>query len=222
MTESDLGSRPWEGASQRHVVSGEGETRPRSAPYIPPRALHALGVPARIRIIAILNERVMSPTQYADEFDLDRRTVARHFSALEKLGYLEVMKTISGGRRGGPEKIYRATQAAIFDDAMWERLPDPIRQDYSGVIWETYGQRVTEAMTKGTFDQDLDRHFSWAPLKMSPSTWTKLQTGLNEFLDWAMELEVEAVDSGEDLINTTIGLAGFRSPSTAQDGPPVR
>jgi DNA-binding transcriptional ArsR family regulator len=222
MTESDVPSQPWEGASQGSVMPGEGESRPRSAPYIPPRAVHALAVPARVRIIAILNERAMSPTQYAAESDLDRTAVARHFSKLEKLGYLEVAKTISTGKRGRPEKIYRAIQAAIFDDAMWERLPEQIRQDYSGVIWETYGQRVTEAMKEGTFDLDLDRHFSWSPLKLNKRGWTQLQTGLNEFLDWAMELEVEAVESGEALINMTIGLAGFRSPSTAQDGPPVR
>jgi hypothetical protein len=202
------------------------EESPRSVPYISPKMVAALSVPARVRIIAELKERPMSPTRYAEEWNLDVPKTCRHFNRLEKLGYLEVVDEVSGGRRGAPERIFRATQIVVFDTAMWELLPEPIRRDYSGVIWETYGKRVNQALEAGTLDADVDRHFSWKPLKLDRRAWTQFIKGLDDFLDWVMDLEVESDKrmqvTGEEPINSTVGLAGFRSPKTAQDGPPVR
>jgi hypothetical protein len=109
---------------------------------------------------------------------------------------------------------------------MWERLPQAIRRDYSGVIWETYGKRVNEAMQAGTFDADVDRHFSWKPIKVDRQGWEQMVTGLDAYLDRVMDIEVESAKrmaaSGEEPISATVGLGGFRSPKSAQDGPPVR
>jgi hypothetical protein len=168
----------------------------------------------------------MSPARFASEFDLDAPHTCRHFNALHKLGYLEVVDEVSGGRVGAPERIFRGTQVALFDTAMWERLPETIRRDYSGVIWETYGRRVNQALEAGTLDQDLDRHFSWTPLKLDRIGWKQFVTGLDAYLDWAMDLAVEAAErmaeTGEEPINATMGLSGFRSPKSTQDGRPVR
>jgi DNA-binding transcriptional ArsR family regulator len=204
----------------------QGKDKSRSAPYVPPRMVAAMSVPARVAILAELNERSMSPSRYAEEFDLDQTKICRHFSRLEQLGYLEVVDEVSGGRRGAPERIFRATQVALFDTAMWERLPEPIRRDYSGVIWETYGRRVNQAFEAGTLDADVDRHLSWKPLRLDRLGWTQFVTGLDDHLDRVMDIEVESAErmaeTGEEPITATVGLAGFRSPKTASDGPPVR
>jgi hypothetical protein len=185
-----------------------------------------MATPALAKILAILNERTMGPAQYADEFDIPTRTAYRHFKKLEELGYLEVIDAATTGRRGPHERIFRGTQIVLFDTAMWERLPELIRRGYSGVIWETYGRRVNQALKTGTFDADTNRHFSWKPLKLDEQGWKTLVTGLDNFLDWVMDVEVEAAtrmwESGEEPMNATVGLAGFRSPKSAQDGPPVR
>jgi DNA-binding transcriptional ArsR family regulator len=222
-----------ESGSQDPPRTSEGSSLPearddrkaRSAPYVPPRMVQAMSVPARVRILAVLNERSMGASQYAEEFNLEVTAICRHFAKLEKLGYLEEVDVLSG-RRGRPERIFRATQVVLFDTKMWERLPEAIRCDYSGVIWETYGKRVNEAMEAGTFDADVKRHFSWKPIKVDQQGWEEFVTGLDAYLDRVMEIEVESAErmaeSGEEPISATVGLGGFRSPKSAQDGPPVR
>lgn len=198
---------------------------PRAAPYIRPEVAALMAVPARVRILVALNERCMSATEYAEEFGEDLTKVARHFRVLHECGYLEVVE-MRGGRRGPPQRIFRATQRAIFDTPTWERLPLALRLGYSGTIWETYGRRVTEAIEEGTLDADPKRHFSWSPLLLDQLAWTHLVAGLDAILDWALDLQAEAAErmaeTEEEPMPATIGMAGFLSPKTAQNGPPVR
>jgi hypothetical protein len=84
----------------------------------------------RIKIVAELNMREMSPKGFHDEFgggSISR--VSRAFDLLAEFGWLFQTRTETGGkRRGAVEHFYRATQAAVFYNEIWAPLPQSMKE----------------------------------------------------------------------------------------------
>jgi hypothetical protein len=123
-------------------------------------------------------------------------------------------------RRGGVEHFYRATERAMFGTEAWQALPRSVRNHFSGVIFETYMERVIQAMEAGTLDASDERHFSWIPLRLDRQAWTEMISWLDGIFEGVTELQVQAslrmAKSGEEPIPATIGLAGFESPKGSE------
>lgn len=179
----------------------------------------ALAHPTRIRILVELNQRMMSPNEFAQEFDGSLSKVSYHFRKLEEHGCLELVKEVP--RRGAVEHYYRGTRRALFDDANWHSLPEAIKNSVTGTVFQTYLERVVQAMRAGTLDAREDRHFSWTALVLDGQAWDELIEGLDALFARALDLQVEAglrmAESGEEPITATVGLAGFESPRS-EDG----
>ncbi|HEX3735295.1 MAG TPA: winged helix-turn-helix domain-containing protein [Solirubrobacterales bacterium] len=180
----------------------------------------------RARILMELRVRPMSPTQFTREIGGSQGHISRCFRELAGWDYIELIETRRGDRkrRGGAEKIYRTKQRAHFDTRTWEELPRFLRDEFSASILHSYFGRVAEAIRAGTFDSEVDRHFSWDGVALDRIAWTELITCLDETLAWLAVLEEEAAQrmaqTGEEPIPTTVGLAAFSSPKTSQF-PPV-
>src|SRR4051794_37828743 len=73
---------------------------------IDPRLIKVFAHPLRVRILAILEQRVASPSEIAGELDASLGVVSYHVRRLEALGLIKLVRTTP--RRGAVEHHYRA------------------------------------------------------------------------------------------------------------------
>jgi len=162
----------------------------------------------------------LSPSYFCELFGGGLSEVGRAFRQLAEWGLAEVVEVRIGGRRGGPEKVYRRVGRAYFDTASWAALPLFVRSDLTANILMSYLGRVHDAMLAETLDAEIDRHLSWDGLDLDRVAWTQVNRRLDELLAWLPELEAESArrmaSSGEEPIPTTVGLAAFRSPKASE------
>lgn len=203
-----------ERASKKEEAKGKATARSRESAL---RLAKTLANPRRARILGELTLRPMSLTQLTKELDADKSTVSRELRELDKWGYIEIAEERSGGRKGGPEKIYRALQENHLDAESWALLTRAQREEKSVNVIAFYLQRITEAVEARTFDEELDRHLSWDVVELDREAWRQMGEHLDETLAWLRLLQAEArqrmAESGEEPILTTVGLAAFRSPT---------
>lgn len=179
----------------------------------------------RIKIVAELNMREMSPKGFHEEFgggSISR--VSRAFDLLAEFGWLFQTRTETGGkRRGAVEHFYRATQAAVFYNEIWSPLPQSMKEMISGGIFEELSERVREAMEAGTIDARGDRHFSWMPLLLDEQGWRNVLERVDAIFHWLFAEQEEAnlrmAESGEKPIPMTVALAAFESPKDTKKRP---
>lgn len=181
--------------------------------------------PLRLKIVMELNIREMSPKQFFQEFGGGSITrVSRHFDVLAEFGWIQLVRTESGGRRRGAiEHFYRATQPAVFDNETWSPLPESMKAMISAGIFEEFGERVKKAIEAGTIDARDDRHFSWAPLLVDQQGWDNILARVDGLFHFLFEEQREAnlrmAESGEEPIPMTVALASFESPRDTTKAP---
>jgi DNA-binding transcriptional ArsR family regulator len=178
----------------------------------------ALGNPWRFRIVAAAFAAPLSPSQFVRRYGGEISNVSRHFRNLAEWGYLEKVKTVTGGEhRGANMTIYRATGGAYLDMPASKDLPEMFRRGISDRILETFFERVSVSLETGTFDAEVERHLSWDVGEFDAEAFRQLSSWLDEVLARLPALRREAKrrmeESGEEPIPTTVGLFSFRSPS---------
>lgn len=207
----------------------------RCPPFIGQRLAKALADPLRTRILVELTRRPMSPSRFANDAGQPTSKIARKFRELRKYKCIELVEEKSGGaRRGGVERIFRATQSSrlaialcktrtggvMFDDASWKKLSTQHRNYFSGAVFQAYIERVAQAFEEGTIDCREDRHFTWTALVYDQEAWEEMVEMINGMFERSLELQVEAAlrmaKSGEKPIPATVALACFESPPTPQ------
>jgi hypothetical protein len=181
--------------------------------------------PLRMTILAECNTREMSPKQFYEEFgggSLSR--VSRAFEVLAEYNWLEPTRTETGGkRRGAVEHFYRATEPAVFDEAIWPDVPDSMKALVSWRILETLTRKAEEAMKAGTIDAREDRHLSWMPLRLDQQGWENVIARVDAIFHWLFEEQEDAnarmAETGEEAIPMTVALAAFESPKDTTKAP---
>lgn len=184
------------------------------------RLIKALGHPTRTRALAILNERVASPKELAQEIGDGLSQVSYHVRVLLDCGYIELVKTKP--RRGATEHYYRGVRRALLPDEAWRKLPPQIKQGISiGVLNETF-EDAAESLKAGTFDERKDRHLSWTPLIVDGDGWRELTSLLAETLERAFDIQAESAarlsGAAEESIAATLAMMGFESARGAGQG----
>jgi len=179
--------------------------------------------PMRVKILVECNKRVMSPSQFFAKFgDGSLTKVARHFRVLVRYEWLELVETKTGGkRRGGVEHLYRATKPALFDQRSWPGIPLSLKNAITAETYETYAERVVEAMEAGTIDARDSRHFSWTAVLFDQLAWDNVISRMDALFEFMLEEQANArvrlAESGEQPIPATIAFAGFESPPDTLD-----
>ena len=179
------------------------------------RVLTAAASKWRSRILMEISTRPLSPSRFCRDVGGSMSNISRCFNQLAEWRLIELAEKRTGGRRrGSVEKMYRQLASAHLSTKTWERLPWQIRSKFSESILDSYLARFAEAFDAGTFDQDADRHFSWAPANLDRSAWKTLVRRLDEVLDLLPGLEREALSRIADgsRIPVIVGLSAFRSP----------
>jgi len=186
----------------------------RSSKLVDPRIAKALAHPLRVRILATLSHRSISPVEFSRETRVPLSDVAYHFRKLEEFECAEITREVPV--RGSTQHFYRGTTRPLLGDDAWKYLPASIRGGISGMLWQTLIERAAEAMEAGTFDSRDDRHFTWTPYTVDEEGWSELTKLQAETLDEATAIEVRSAErmarSREAGVNTTFALACFESP----------
>jgi DNA-binding transcriptional ArsR family regulator len=178
----------------------------------------ALGNPWRFRIVYAATAEPLSPSQFVRRHGGEISNVSRHFRNLAEWGYLEKVKTVTGGEhRGATMTLYRAARRAHIDTAAASQLSEVLRGRLSDMTLTGFLSQLQEAIEGGTFDADVERHLSYDVGALDRRAFAELSGWLDEVLARLPRLRADAKarldDSGEEPIPTTIGLFSFRSPS---------
>ena len=189
---------------------------------VDPRVAKALAHPVRAHVLTILNERVASPNQMAEELSEPLGNVSYHVKALLDLQAIELVKTTP--RRGAVEHFYRAIMRPYFSDRDWSRLPRSLRQAISDVGLQLIWDDVAEAIEGGSFEARVDRHLTRSPLVLDEQGWEAVSKLLEQVFEKTVKIEADSAarlaKSGETGINTKLAILHFQSPGPegSEDG----
>ena len=154
-----------------------------------PRYVKALAHPLRIRILAMLADRVASPVQLAAHLDATLGTVAYHVRTLHSLGLVELVDTRQ--RRGATEHYYRAREHPRFPDDAWSGLAPVAKQRMLSAILQQIGQYVASSAAAGGFDHD-DAHMTRMSLRLDDRGFKQLAAASRKWLREAERIEEAA------------------------------
>ena len=156
-----------------------------------PRYVKALAHPLRIRILAMLADRVASPVQLASHLDATLGTVAYHVRTLHGLGLVELVDTRQ--RRGATEHYYRAREHPRFPDDAWAGLAPVAKQRMLSAILQQIGQYVTSSAAAGGFDH-ADAHMTRMSLRLDDRGFKQLAAASRKWLREAERIEEAAAE----------------------------
>lgn len=176
----------------------------------------AVSHPVRVNCLAILMERVASPSELAEELDLPIQNVAYHVRELERFGCIELVRV---EKKRSTEHFYRVAERPVVDQEAWNGLSAKDRATITTNLLRLIGEDVNLAMAHGLIDDD-DNHISRTPLVVDREGWGEVVEELKETLDRILEIEARSVqrraakDSDpDDSIPIKVEILHFRSPS---------
>jgi hypothetical protein len=184
--------------------------------------------PIRVRILEVLNEQDMSPTDfvnrgYADFFFGHRPSVshvAYHFRELAQFGCLEAVAWRRA--RGAVGTIYRGVARDEFIGEEWTGLSAAEQHAISRAVAQGLIARIDGAMTAETFNSRDDRHLSWFAMELDERGWAEAGTVLADAFASISRIQREAEarlrESAEPGVAATAGLLFFESPPLPRRG----
>jgi DNA-binding transcriptional ArsR family regulator len=161
-------------------------------PGVNARIVKALGHPLRVQALQILNLRVASPSEIADELGIGVSGLSYHIRVLSELECIELVDTEPV--RGAVEHFYRATARAFFTQEDWAEVPESARSGISGAMWGDIVPEVNAAMTAGSFDSREDRHFSWTPMVVDQEGWEEVRSLLNDGMLRLLDIQAKSAE----------------------------
>jgi DNA-binding transcriptional ArsR family regulator len=186
------------------------------ADYVDQDTARAMAHPLRVRILAELNKRRMSPSRFARRFDEKLSNVSYHFRELQKLGCIEEVD--SRPVRGAVEHIFQATKRVLFDGKAWEDLPPSLKAEVSGQTFTDFLEAVAAAMSAGTFDSSDERVAVWFQRPLDWQGWEEAVKAHWELIHKmgaifkSAKLRLAEAGEPEGELRGTYGLFLFESP----------
>jgi DNA-binding transcriptional ArsR family regulator len=181
--------------------------------------IKALAHPYRVHALHILNQRVASPTEIAQEVGAEVGLMAYHVRVLEKHGFIELVDTAQV--RGATEHFYKATKRAIFSDDEWARIPASLRGSIVGMELVATGELLTDSIRSGSFERRPNRHHSLYELVVDQEGWDQSMELLGETMARINEIQATSaerrLDSDAPGIPMAISIIGFEK-ARSQNG----
>ena len=183
--------------------------------------VHALMHPLRVEILQVLNEREASPNEMMGLLGQPLGNVAYHSRVLEKCGCIEIVRTAQ--RRGATEHFFRAVPRSYIGHQDWRKVPRSVRTGVSGASFESFLNRVIDALRAGTIDDRDDTTLSWMSLAVDEVGWAQTAAVLDE-----ARVRLQAVHeqsrkrlamSGEEATAMIVGLAAFEAAASDENQP---
>jgi hypothetical protein len=182
------------------------------------RLTKALSHPMRVSILAIANQRVISPKEYSEEFDFPLTTVAYHFRRLKKFDCIELVAEVPV--RGAQEHRYRGSRRGLITDANWSAFGRGIQASLRVAGLQDYLNRCRQALDAETFDSREDAIFYWVAGVVDEIGWGKFTQAMGRLIEEVANIEVESAErmaaDGTDPVPMTFAVSGFESPKDDQ------
>jgi len=181
---------------------------------IDPTVAKAFTHPLRGHVWVTLFERgEVSPTEIADELDLEVTEVSYHFRALKRRNMIRLVRKVP--RRGVDEHFYEPVSPAFyFDDAEWMKLPLGIRSTFSAEMLRQIIDGLMEALEAGSFDA-RNRHLSQSWLLVDERGWKELMRAVKAALDRFLAIQERSAKrrekSSEPGIPVSLVMASFET-----------
>ena len=155
------------------------------------RLAKAMAHPLRQRILEVLNRRVSSPREVAEELGEKLGDVGYHFRMLREYGVIELVRTEQ--RRGAVKHFYRATSRAMLDNSAWARLPESARRALRGHALDQIWKHVTSGLKAGGFERD-DVHVSWTTFDLDEKGIQAMTKLTEQTVEKALAIQAQVVD----------------------------
>jgi hypothetical protein len=127
--------------------------------------------PLRVRILALLDERIASPVELAGWLDATLGTVAYHVRTLERMGLVELVRKTRV--RGAVEHHYRSKERPRVSDDAWAAAPPIAKQAAVDASLQTIDAYARAASAAGGFD-DGNAHLTRTALHLDARGWNDL------------------------------------------------
>jgi len=178
---------------------------PPKEPAIDQRIMKALSHPLRVRMLTLLNQKVASPSELADELDEPLGNVSYHMRFLADLKMVKLVRTEP--RRGAVEHYYEALEPPLISDDDWAQLPVALRRSLSDSTLGDIARDLKGAGETGGFDRE-NMHVSRLALTLDDQGWNELSTMLTDLLERARGVQEQSNKrrkrSTQDAIATTL------------------
>lgn len=185
------------------------------------RLVKALAHPLRLRLLTLLDQKVASPSELAEELGEPLGNVSYHVRTLAELDCIELVKTTP--RRGAVEHHYRAIVRPLISDKAWGELPVSLRRSVSDGVLDQIAGDVRRAGKAGGFDRD-NCHLTRTRLALDEQGFGELAELLAETLERAMDIQAESTgrlagNPDEDSMSAVLvmmlfeGITGQKEPA---------
>jgi DNA-binding transcriptional ArsR family regulator len=178
-----------------------------------PRMAKALAHPLRVRILGLLDNRVASPNEIANELGASLGVVSYHVRTLAGLGFLELVGKRQ--RRGATEHYYRAVSRPVVTSEAWEKMPSVVKKAMVGATLGHVSDLVNLAAAAGGFEH-ADAHLTRSPLTLDQQGFKEVAEKLDKLLAELDEVNAAAERrlaqvAEDDRIRATVVLMLFES-----------
>jgi DNA-binding transcriptional ArsR family regulator len=154
-----------------------------------PRLVKAMAHPLRVQVLGILEQRVASPRELADELEAPLGNVSYHVRTLSSLGLIKLVKKTP--RRGAIEHYYEARGRAVVTDRAWAEVPEIVKRALVGATLGEVSERVNEAAAKGGFDRE-DAHLTSPRVIVDEQGFRELSGALSDLFDRVDKIQRES------------------------------
>jgi DNA-binding transcriptional ArsR family regulator len=162
---------------------------PSKEPAIDQRIMKALSHPLRVRMLTLLNQKVSSPSELAEELDEPLGNVSYHMRFLADLKMVKLVRTEP--RRGAVEHYYEALEPPLISDDDWAQLPVALRRSLSDSTLSDIARDLKGAAGEGGFDRD-NIHVSRLALMLDEQGWDELSGVLSDLIERARSIQEQS------------------------------
>ncbi len=156
-----------------------------------PRLVKGLAHPLRIHILRVLENRVASPSEIAEEIGAPLGNVSYHVRFLARVGLIELTSTKP--RRGAVEHYYRAVGRISVTDQAWAQVPEVVKSGMISATLDQAGRVIGAAASSGGFDRS-DAVVARREMLLDEQGFGELAAELNGLLERIKEIEKESAE----------------------------
>jgi DNA-binding transcriptional ArsR family regulator len=187
--------------------------RVRPTPAIEKYISKAFGHYVRIQILWILNERVASPSELAEELSEPLNRISGHIKVLMESSCIELVDQVIVG--SAVQSFYRATARIFFDDTEWRTIPPTLKEGLRITLLQNLIDDAIAALEDETYDSLEGSHMSWTPMLIDEKARVEINELLDETLKKVLAIQQRAGKrlgtSSETGISYSVSLLGYPS-----------
>lgn len=174
----------------------------------------------RLKIVAELHQREMSPAQFQAEFGGGSvSAITKHFARLAKDGWLRPVRVLppGGKRRGRGGTVYRATELAFCDRETWSVLPHSMRVAFGWSTFKSVAEQVRAPLEASALRRSAPRYLTAARLQFDQAGYEQVSKAVSDVFISAYEEQEDASrraeHDGTELFRVGCLLLSFQVPT---------